>query len=79
MNNNLKSLLAEKIWSGSKQVRIFESEFYMDNSRRVYEYVPTTSEQDQFLYRLASIAKDFMLANGKGDFKKYKQNIGRIF
>jgi len=79
MNNNLKSLLFEEVWSGSKKIRIMESDFYMDKCHWVYKYVPKQSEQDEFLYRLARIAKDFILANGKGDFKKHKQNMSEFW
>ena len=75
MKSDLKSILLEEVWSGSKRIRIMESDFYIDKCHWVYKYVPTQSEQDEMLYRLASIVKGYLLTNGRGDFKRYHQNM----
>ena len=75
MNSDLKSILFEEVWSGSKRIRIMESDMYMDKRQWVIKYVPTQSEVDEMLYRLANIVKGYLLTNGRGDFKRYHQNM----
>ncbi len=52
-----------------------ESDMYMDKRQWVIKYVPTQSEEDEMLYRLANIVKGYLLTNGRGDFKRYHQNM----
>ena len=75
MNSDLKSILFEEVWSGDRLIRIMESDLYMDKRQWVIKFVPTQSEQDEMLYRLANIVKGYLLTNGRGDFKRYQQNM----
>ena len=75
MNSDLKSILFEEVWSGSKRIRIMESDLYMDKRQWVIKFVPAQSEQDEMLYRLAKIVKGYLRTNGSGDSKKYHQNM----